>query len=142
MIRYINISRSYYLFILVPRYGYRDSPRIAKKFEFTYPGTTSLFSPGVTSSHSGSGHSVYGTGPGQQYNYNRSTGGGRLSLSGCDNSKQSGESYSLDAVTSSTTGSGSSSLTATLPQSHTRYRNKIYYYKYIVYIYIYIYIYI
>ena len=125
----MNIFRAYYLIVLVPRYGYRDSPRIAKKFEFTYPGTTSLFAPGVTSSHSGPGHSVYGTGPGQQYSYNRSTGGGTLSLSGGDNSKQPGGNYSLDAVTSSTTGSGSSSLTATLPQSHTRYSNKICYYK-------------
>ena len=112
----------------MPRYGYRDSPRIAKKFEFTYPGTTSLFAPGVTSSHSGP-PSGYVTGSGQQYNYNRLT-SGTLGLSSGDDSKQSGGNYSLDAVTSSTTGgSGSSSLTATLPQSHTRYSLKIFYRK-------------
>lgn len=103
--------------IPVPRY--RDSPRIAKKFEFTYPGTTSLYAPGSLSGTP----SGYGTGSSQTYSYSRmgvGSGGGLGSAAG-EEPKPSPGYHSLDAVTSSTTGSGGTSLTATMPpQSHHR----------------------
>ena len=102
---------------LVPRYGYRDSPRISKKFEFTYPGTTSLFTTGSSGTHSGPPVN-YATGPGQQF-YNRLA-SGALGSTGGDEGKHSGGYRSLDTVPSSMAGSGSSSLNSTLPQSHNR----------------------
>ena len=112
-----SLITQYCYYELVPRYGYRDSPRISKKFEFTYPGTTSLFAPGSPGSHSGP-PSSYAMGPGQQY-YNRLA-SGTLGSTGGDEAKQSGGYHSLDTVTSSVAGSGSSSLNPTLPQSHNR----------------------
>ena len=102
----------------MPRYGYRDSPRISKKFEFTYPGTTSLFAPGSPGSHSGP-PSSHATTSGQQF-YNRLA-SGTLGASGGEEGKSAGGYHSLDTATSSVTGSGSTSLNTTLPQSHSRY---------------------
>ena len=97
----------------VPRYAYRDSPRIAKKFEFTYPGTTSLFAPGSPGTHSSSHVPTSG----QQF-YSRLASG---SLGGDEGKSSTGAGYhSLDTVTSSAAGGGSTSLSSTLPQSHSR----------------------
>ena len=71
----------------MPRYGYRDSPRISKKFEFTYPGTTSLFAPGSPGSHSGP-PSSHATTSGQQF-YNRLA-SGTLGASGGEEGKSAG----------------------------------------------------
>ena len=109
------ITFQYFDFDAVPRYGYRDSPRIAKKFEFTYPGTTSLFAPGSPVTHSGTSSSHAPT-SGQQF-YNRLASG---TLGSEEGKASSGGYHSLDTVTSSAAGSGNTSLNTTLPQSHSR----------------------
>ena len=101
---------------IVPRYAYRDSPRIAKKFEFTYPGTTSLFAPGSPGTLSGP--SSHAPTSGQQF-YSRLASG---TLGGEEGKSSVGAGYhSLDTVTSSSAGGGSPSHNTTLPQSHSRY---------------------
>ena len=106
----------------MPRYGYRDSPRITKKFEFTYPGTTSLFAPGSPGNHAGGPpSSSHATTSGQQF-YNRLA-SGTLGLTGGGEERKtsgSGGYHSLDTVPSSGVLGGSTSLSTTLPQSHTR----------------------
>ena len=109
----LTILNSFYA---VPRYAYRDSPRIAKKFEFTYPGTTSLFAPGSPGAGSGPSSSHAPT-SGQQF-YSRLASG---TLGGEEGKSSSGAGYhSLDTATSSAAAGGSSSLNTTLPQSHSR----------------------
>ena len=106
----------------MPRYGYRDSPRITKKFEFTYPGTTSLFAPGSPGNHvGGPPSSSHATTSGQQF-YNRLASGTLGLTGGGEERKTSGGGgyHSLDTVPSSGVLGGSTSLSTTLPQSHTR----------------------
>ena len=113
--------KNYCLHFTVPRYGYRDSPRITKKFEFTYPGTTSLFAPGSPGNHAGGNpSSSHATTSGQQF-YNRLA-SGTLGLTGGEERKTSGSGgyHSLVTVPSSGVLGGSTSLSTTLPQSHTR----------------------
>ena len=117
-----DLLKNYCLHFTVPRYGYRDSPRITKKFEFTYPGTTSLFAPGSPGNHASGGtpSSSHATTSGQQF-YNRLA-SGTLGLTGGEERKTSGSGgyHSLDTVPSSGVLGGSTSLSTTLPQSHTR----------------------